>query len=130
MGICGADQAASLDILVMQHELIRFIESTMRDIDCSNEALALREIEEVGPGGIFLDRMHTAENFKKALWFPRLIDREYYQSWYDGRAEDMAQRCKRFKKELLSIPPKEILPNDLEKTFIRILSAAKRELEN
>ena len=43
MGISGADQAASLDVLVLQHEVISFIESVMREIEFSEELLALRK---------------------------------------------------------------------------------------
>ncbi len=33
MGICGVDQAASLDIMMMQHEIISYIESMMRQVN-------------------------------------------------------------------------------------------------
>lgn len=51
MGISGVDQAASLDILVLQDEIISYVESTMRQIDFSDDALGLTEIEHAGPGG-------------------------------------------------------------------------------
>ena len=85
MGISGVDQAASLDVLVLQHEVISFVESVMREIEFSESTLGLEEIEAVaGTGKTFLDRDHTLEHFRKELWVPTLLDRQYYQGWLEG----------------------------------------------
>lgn len=70
MGICGVDQAASLDMLVLQEEVISYVESTAREIDFSDEAIGLDVIDRAGPGGTFIDTMHTIEHFRKELWTP------------------------------------------------------------
>ncbi len=67
MGICGVDQASSLDMLMLQHEVIAYVESMMREIDLSDEALGLDVIDDAGPGGTFIDREHTAEHFRREL---------------------------------------------------------------
>ena len=46
MGICGVDQATSLDMLVLQNEIIGYVESTMREVSFSDEALGLDVVEE------------------------------------------------------------------------------------
>ena len=128
MGICGVDQAASLDILTLQNEIISFVESTMRTIDFSDEAIGLDVIEQTGSGGNFIDTMHTAEHFRKELWFPDLLDRDYYQGWMDAGAAGMEERCRRRKEEILAERQPEPLPRELEKTLDEIVTAAKREL--
>lgn len=128
MGISGVDQAASLDMLVMQNEIISYVESTMRPIDFSDKAFGLDVIEEAGPGGTFIDRMHTAEHFRKELWFPKLLDRNYYQAWLDGGAGSMEDRCQKQKQQLLEQHVVEPLSDDLEKAINQITAAAKREL--
>lgn len=108
MGICGVDQATSLDMLVFQCQVISYVESMMREIDCTDDVLGLAEIEAVGPGGTFIDRDHTAEHFRGELFFPRLLDRQYYQAWMDSGAKSMKQRCEEFKSQTLSrhvVPP-------------------------
>jgi len=87
MGISGVDQASSLDMLVMQSELIDYVESVLREIDLSDEAFGLGVIAQTGPGGTFIDKPHTAEHFRRELWFPRLLDRDYYQAWLDAGAK-------------------------------------------
>ena len=128
MGICGVDQASSLDMLVFQNELISYVESAMREIDFSDEALGLDVIERVGPGGMFIDRQHTAERFRKELWFPKLLDRSYYENWYESGAASMQERCRDRKRQILEDLEEEPLDNELESTLNGIVAAAKREL--
>ena len=128
MGICGVDQAASLDIMMMQHEAISYIESMMRQIDFSDDALGVSELEEVGPGGTLIDRMHTAQHFRKELWFSNLLDRNYYQAWLDGGASDMQQRCKTMKTNILQNHQPEPLSEDTAKAIDKIVAAARKEL--
>jgi trimethylamine:corrinoid methyltransferase-like protein len=128
MGISGVDQASSLDILVMQNEVIRFVESTMRQIDFSDDALGFAEIEAVGPGGTFINRHHTVDHFRQELWFPQLLDREYYDSWLEGGATSMAERCRQRKEEILAKHEPEPISDELGRALDEIVAAAKRHL--
>ncbi|MDO8587795.1 MAG: trimethylamine methyltransferase family protein [Armatimonadota bacterium] len=130
LGIAGADQGASPDMLVLQDEIISYIESAMREIDFTDDAFALDEIEAVGPGGAFIDRLHTAENYRRELWFPKMLNRDYYQAWRDGGAMSLEQRCVERRKGL---PRKrETLPmsEDIDRALEEIASAARKELAN
>jgi trimethylamine--corrinoid protein Co-methyltransferase len=128
MGICGVDQATSLDMLVLQNEVISYVESTLRQIDFGDEALGLDVIEEVGPGGSFIDRMHTARHFRKELWFPQLLDREYYQAWIDQGARSTEERCAVRKDEILKNHAVEPPAPELSRELDRIVASAEKEL--
>jgi trimethylamine--corrinoid protein Co-methyltransferase len=128
LGICGMDQASSLDMLVMQHELIGYVERVMRGIRFEDDLLGLDVIEEVGPGGTFMDQEHTALNFRQELWFPRLLDREFYDAWLQGGAKTMAERCREEKKRLLKEHQPEPLPVELGREIDRVLAGARKEL--
>ncbi len=128
MGISGVDQASSLDMLVLQNEVIAYVESTMREIDFSDEAFGLDVIDGVEPGGSFIDTDHTAEHFRRELWFPRLLDREYYQAWLEGGASDMESRCRARKDEILRTHTPEPMPADLDRELDSIVGAARQDL--
>ncbi len=128
MGISGVDQASSLDILVMQNEIISYIESVMRQIDFDDDMFGLDIIEQVGPGGTFIDRIHTAEHFRKELWFPRLLDRNYYQAWLDSGAESMEDRCRAMKDQILKTHQPEPLNHHDSRIIDEIVTAARAEL--
>jgi len=125
MGISGVDQASSLDMLILQHEVINYIESTLRPLDISDEALAVDEIDAAGPGGSHIDRDFTADRFRQELYFPRLLDRQYYQAWLDDGAKSMEERCAQRKTELLQHQP-EPMPEEQARAIDEIVEAAKR----
>jgi trimethylamine--corrinoid protein Co-methyltransferase len=128
MGISGVDQAASLDMLSLQNELIGYVESTLRPLDFSDDALGLEVLADVGPGGTLIDTEHTVAHFRQELFFPRLLDRQFYQAWHEGGATSMEQRCSEQKRHLLATHTPEPMPADLEREIDRIVAAAKREL--
>src|SRR3989304_196686 len=80
MGSCGGGQATPLDMLVLQAEVISYVESTMGVVEFNDEALGLDVIGEVGPGGNYIDTEHTVEHFRKELWFPKILDRDYFNA--------------------------------------------------
>jgi len=129
LGICGVDQASSLDMLVMQHELIGYVERLLQGISLDDEALGVEVIEEVGPGGSFMDQEHTALHFRKELWFPKLLDRQFYDAWMGAGAKTMAQRCREQKERLLKEHLPEPLPEETEREVERVLADARSELE-
>jgi trimethylamine--corrinoid protein Co-methyltransferase len=128
LGISGADQATSLDMLVMQHELIGYVERIMRGIRIEPDTIALDVIEEVGPGGTFIAHEHTAAHFREELWFPRLLDREFYDAWAAAGAQSLADRCRRERERLLAEHEVEPLPDDVAREVERVVAAARRHL--
>ena len=128
MGICGVDQATSLDVLVLQDEVIRYVESTMRDISTDIDVMGIDVVQAVGPGGSFLPTSHTAEHFREELWFPRISDRRYYDAWRDDLARDTEQRCSELKDEILANHSVDPLPDDIAGEIDSIVTSAKRNL--
>jgi trimethylamine--corrinoid protein Co-methyltransferase len=129
LGISGVDQASSLAMLVMQDEVIGYVERIMRGFEVSDETLGLDVIDSVvSEGGTFLSQDHTVRHFRKELWFPTLLDRRYWQAWRDDNAEDMMQRCIEKKNMILKNHKPEPIDADTEKEIDKVLSHAKREL--
>ncbi len=129
MGICGVDQASSLDILVMQSEVISYVESLNREIDFDDDTFALDIIKEVGPKGNFLDKLHTRNHFRKELWFPTLLDRDIYDNWRDKGSLTMENRCCERKEEILASYEPKSLESDILKDLELIVKNAKKELQ-
>jgi len=103
------------------------VESVMREINFSDIALGISEIEEVGPGGSFIDSLHTAEHFRKELWFPKLLNRQYFQAWLDDGALDTAACCRKYKEAVIQKHQPEPIPHDLDCAIQKIVQAAQRE---
>ena len=128
MGICGMDQGASLDMLVLQSEIISYLESANRTIIFDDDTFAIDLINEVGPKGTFLTKLHTAKNIRKELWFPSLLDRKNYDKWLKAGSTDMKKRCSDRKDELLATYEPTSLENDVKQDLEKILEKAKNTL--
>jgi len=128
MGICGVDQAASLEMLVMQSEVISYVESAARDVTFDDDTFAVDVVEAVGPGGSFIGERHTRDHFKAEMWFPALLDRQYYDPWREQGGQDMAARCAERKAQLLVEHTVEPVTDDLDRELSRIVGAAQRDL--
>ena len=128
MGISGVDQASSADMLVFQDEVIGYVESSLRELDCSDEALGFDASYAVGPGGSFIGEEHTARRFRRELWQPTVLDRQYYQAWLDSGATSTEERVVARRRELLATHEVEPVSENLERALQEITAAARREL--
>jgi trimethylamine--corrinoid protein Co-methyltransferase len=128
LGICGVDQAASFDMLVMQNEVISYVESSLRKVDFSDEAFGLDVIDEVVREGSFIEHTHTAERFRDELWFPRLLDRNYYQPWKDKGSLSMRERCRAERDRILQTHRPEPVSDELDRILTETVAAAKKDL--
>ena len=126
MGIAGVDQASDLDMLVWQNEVIEYVERMLRGFEVNDDTLALDLIDEVGPGGTFIDKMHTAEHFRHELWMPSLLDRDYWPAWEKAGRPDTKQRVRAKLEELLASYEPTPLDADLDREIDRILADAHK----
>ena len=126
LGIAGVDQASSLEMLVFQHEVIEYVERIMRGFEIDDEHLGLDVIDEVGPGGTFIDRMHTVEHFRSELWMPTILDRSYWPQWEGLGRPDVADKLSARVAELLDSYEEKPLDDDLEKQVCRIVNDARK----
>ncbi|MDQ1257786.1 MAG: hypothetical protein QG656_2392, partial [Candidatus Hydrogenedentes bacterium] len=128
MGICGVDLGSSAIMLVMQHEIVSYVERLMRGIELSDETLGLDVIDKVGPGGNYLAEEHTALHFRDELWFPKLLDRSYWEPWVNGGRKDMMTRCREEKDALLASHTPTPLDDDMTREVNRLVADAQRHL--
>ncbi|HHN45850.1 MAG TPA: hypothetical protein ENN09_00275, partial [Planctomycetes bacterium] len=127
MGICGVDQATSLTMLVMQDEIIQYVERIMAGVKVDEDTLAVDVIRSVGPGGNYLSEPHTAQHLRTEHWFPRLLDRRFFDAWAAEGKRDMAWRCREMKEKLLAEHEVTPLHPAVEKEIDRIAASATKE---
>lgn len=128
MGICGADQGASLEQLIIDNEMAAYVKRILRGITVNEETLALEVIKRVGIGGNFLTDDHTLDHFREELWAPHGFDRQNWDTWKASGAKSMVEWAQERKKEILSShEPKPIDPS-LALEIDKIVAAAKKKL--
>jgi trimethylamine---corrinoid protein Co-methyltransferase len=128
LGIAGADQGASPEMLVFQHEAIGYLERMLRPIDISDETLALDLIDSAGPHGSFIAEEHTVLNFRRELWMPRIFNRQYYERWLETGRKDTLAGTRELLTELEASYAPKPLPDELEKEVGKIVEQARLRL--
>ena len=95
----------------------------------SDETLGLEVIRSVGPGGNYLAESHTLDHFRNELWFPRLLDREFWTNWVERGAGTMHDRCVAEKDRILREHAPVPIDEDTARELDRIVDAAARHLK-
>lgn len=93
VGFLDCADIGSLGMLALTDEIIGMAKRIMRGVEVNREAIMLDLIEEVGPGGHFLDHPRSASLARKEVWVPTLFDRAQYVIWEQKGASDTAQRA-------------------------------------
>ncbi|MFP4040397.1 MAG: trimethylamine methyltransferase family protein [Desulfosudaceae bacterium] len=100
-GLINSGQTASLDSMVMCHEIIEMIKQIGKGISTDEAYLAMDLIESVGPGGEYLTREHTLKYWRE--WFrPRLINRATYENWVAAGEKTIKQRAAEERRKILA----------------------------
>jgi trimethylamine--corrinoid protein Co-methyltransferase len=98
ISVLGSGMAVSKELLVLCDELINYIRRFLQGIEVTEQSLATKEIDRIGPGGNFLQSDLTLTLFRKEHWFPKCFVRSQFDNWVkEGRKslkERLAQKCK------------------------------------
>jgi trimethylamine--corrinoid protein Co-methyltransferase len=126
VGFLESALLGSHEMVVLSDEIIGMAKRFLSGIRVDEETLAVDVIREVGPGGEFLMHAHTAKNFRKEFWFPRLISRERYDAWRAGGSKTLGDRVRLRVADVLAkhkVPP---LPTDVDAGIDQILARADK----
>jgi len=94
VGYLESGLTASWEAVVMCDEFIGAAKRVAAGFELSEATLALDLIDRVGPRGHFMAEPHTAENFRKEFWFPRLLDRTTLDTWQKQGATTLRDRSR------------------------------------
>ncbi|MEL7567430.1 MAG: trimethylamine methyltransferase family protein [Dehalobacterium sp.] len=80
-GLLGGLMAFDFAKAVMDNEIAMMLKQVRRGIEFSEEGLCLDLIKEIGPGGSYMDAMHTLEHMREVAYFPKVAGREMRAQW-------------------------------------------------
>jgi trimethylamine--corrinoid protein Co-methyltransferase len=128
LGICGFDQAASLNQLVIDDETIAYIERFLRGFTVDEDTLAAEVIERVGVGGNYLADEHTIRHLRAEIWVPRLLNKDSWERWWSSGHRSLAEVASERKRQLLSTHQQAPLEPGLAKEIDELVERATEEL--
>ena len=124
LGIAGADQGASLEQLVMDNEIAGYVKRVMTGFDVDEDTLAFDTIEQKYKSGSFTGTRHTLRYMRKEQWFPRLLNRDIWESWRAKNSKDLLAKAAEMKEEILREHEPGLLDRDMEEEINDIVKEA------
>lgn len=112
LGYLESGSTSSLESIVLADEIVSMVKRITSGIRISEETLALKVIDRVGPGGNFLIDEHTLHNFKTAHWYPRFMDRTNYDTWLEHGQKAINDRLSKKVKRILAEHKPTIMSED------------------
>lgn len=127
-GIVGADQAISLEQLVLDDEWMEWINYVLAGFEVNEDTLAYETIKTVGPGGHFLGEPHTAKWARRLQPDPRpgVFNREAWEGWTGHGGKDAYERAHDRVQTILAegYPPQPVIAPALVEQLEAIVAEA------
>jgi trimethylamine--corrinoid protein Co-methyltransferase len=123
LGYLESGLTFSFSHLVICDEIVSWIKAFTKDIEVTEETLALDVIEEVGPEGNYLKTEHTRKHYKER-WYPNLFERDTYDSWIRKGGKTLVERAADKVDRILSEHEPESLPPRIKDKLRTIVSRA------
>ena len=127
VGYMDMAMVCSTEMLVLGDEVIGMARRFIHGIEVNSETLARALIEQVGPGGNFLQEEHTVRHFRKELWRPRLMNRQERSVWQQAGAKDVTQRIRERLEAIRDGHRPPTLPDRVLAAFDRIKRKAEKQ---
>ena len=128
VGMITNMNSVSLEQAVIDDELVGMVMRVLRDIDVTDEMLAVEAIERVGPGGHFLMDHHTIQFMRSELFFPKVGDRRDRALWEEEGKLDTRARAAARAEWLLREHQPPGLPLEVDATLRAEFTISHRSL--
>ncbi|MEM2137235.1 MAG: trimethylamine methyltransferase family protein [Candidatus Methanomethylicia archaeon] len=113
----GVDSSLSVcyEKILIDHEFLRMLERLVKNVEVTEETLAIDVIGKVGPGGHFLTQKHTMIHHRKEHFIPKLFNTQPYEKWFNSELKDIGKRAKEEIKRILKEHQPSPINRELEK---------------
>ena len=115
VGYMESGLMTSPELIAITDELIAMTNHIIKGIEVTDETLSLDVINEVGPGGNYLEHPQTEKYFRD-FWYPTIIDRSRYESWVGRGGLSMDKKINLKVRDIIeNYQPETITKNKLKK---------------
>ena len=126
VGYMESGLTTSFEMIVLTDELVAMTDNLIKGIEVSDDTLLLDELDQVGPGGHFLDTKETLERFRD-FWYPSLLDRKRRPQWLKDGATTLGQRLTARVLEIIKEHQTKPLDQEKKQKVQAILAQAAKE---
>lgn len=94
VGYMESGVTGSLEALAICDEVVGMVKRVLGGFSVDDSSFGLEAIDRVGPGGHFLDDDCTVRDFRSAVWYPTLFERERVEEGQAGERPDLVARAR------------------------------------
>jgi len=126
VGYLDSGMTNSIEQVVICDELIAYTKHFMKELEVSDETLALDVIDKIGPDGNFMATSHTQHHYRDD-WYPQLFERRNFDAWEKAGSKTMRQRANEKALKILEQHRPEALPVPVQQNLNRIVARVDSE---
>ncbi len=130
IGFLDCADIGSLEMLVMNDEIIGMTKRVMRGIEVNEDTLMLDLIDAVGPGGEFASATETARRCRREIYNSKLMDRDPWPAWVQNGAASMLDRVRQRLDQILTNGQQVSVSKNTAKKIEAILAEAEKREGN
>ncbi|MGD2126256.1 MAG: trimethylamine methyltransferase family protein [Desulfobacteraceae bacterium] len=106
-GLLDHGSLVSPAFMVLVNEVLDMVTQFVRGIQVNDETLALDVIDQIGPGGHFIEEDHTLKHFRE-VWYSDLFDRSIHDVWLEQGGRRFEERLRERTLEVMGHEPPEL----------------------
>jgi trimethylamine--corrinoid protein Co-methyltransferase len=129
VGYLEGGKTGYLPFLVICNDIISMARYTGAGTRVTPETIAVKVIDEVGPGGNYITHAHTAKHFRKEIWQPHTFLRYMWEQWEAKGQKTCLDLAKEKVIEVLAEHQPVQLPDRAKETMNQIISQRQCECE-
>jgi len=118
-GMFSSGLIVSYEQLVIDNEILGYLERVVRGMRADQETLAVDLVRKVGHGGQFLKEPHTLKQFKSEHWIPDISCRAAFGRWMHKGGRDIVQSAREKARTILREHHPQELPASTREELAR-----------
>jgi trimethylamine--corrinoid protein Co-methyltransferase len=113
-GLLDALMSFDFGQAVIDNEIALMIKKVREGFDFSSETMAVEEIKNTGPAGVFAANPETLERMTTAVFLPDLADRNLRETWAEGGESTIHQRAMDKALDIISVTNAAALDQEVD----------------
>jgi len=128
VGYIESGMTASFEQIVAMDEVAGLVKRFLGGIEINTDTIALDVIDQVGPGGHYLEHAHTYKHFK-ANWVPKLFDRSSREQWESEGQLTMGDKTTTKVQQILESHQADPLSDSVSKALEAVIQKAEERVK-
>jgi trimethylamine--corrinoid protein Co-methyltransferase len=130
-GLLSIDEVCSPIQMVLDDEFAGALGHLAGAFPITEDAIGLETILEAGPGGHYLDKMHTVRYLRSEHWQPAVWSRKMLRPWLEDGARLDVDLARDVALDVGQTPTEGVgMPEPLEREVLRVIKRAAEKLES